>query len=1232
MKAKRKILSILLSACLTLSMYSGIEALWQEQVHAEEIQTVAASGAPTASRSDIVNTKENIEKMPCQAAEGGHHVLGSTSGIYPHPDVPNRLVRGEMDEKYYEPSCTRGSGTSSLRPCQYCNTWFTVVVDDGKQGATGHQFNEEQRKVSTCDGLTYITKECSVCGFVEVKTEGNEQIDLKNHPNCETESITHDNCETDNVKITTCKDCDIVISCEDVGPKGHSGVTRLTKNGTCLENGTETFECYVCKKKIDIELETKGNHFYVNKGKSATCTEPGLRQSRCFWCDKVDPDHPDKEEIPQLDHKWVEMESSACTNEKTLRCSLCGTMKTEGGDKIQHTWKEEILTMPATCTEAGYTYRQCQKCGATEKIADTEEPTGHDFSVPVVLQQATCGVEGQATTKCSKCQEFSKEITVIPATNAHKPAADDGDCTTPVYCTMCGQIVTEAKAGHDWKYTPIPSLQGAQKQHKRICKNCNTTETELCSGNDDGDCTTPIMCLYCNSIVKPGSMHVPGYESTRKYIPVPGETDDYHMALCSHEGCGKPVEWTKEAHTYKDGKCTKCEHVHGKEHIPDGVYESDGEYHWQTCKLCGAKTEITVHDVSIDSPYNGDCTQALKCSICDRVVREASYHHYDSSWQTTGEYHYRVCVNPGCEVQEKYEHEVIDDHNCTTPNTCKDCGLVIVEGNPNHSWVYDGSGHTETDHTLICTNSDCHQTMTEAHIVGISANCTEQAECRICHNKFGPLDPSNHNGNEEIRYAKEATEEEEGYTGDVYCLGCNQIKRSGSVIEKTRTHEHQYTEFQYDETAHTPKCSICGKLKEDERSDHIWGSWEALENGEGHSRSCIVCHSAQRGSHEHSEAVPDCTADITCTICNVVIVEGQPSHQFNGRVEVVGDGHTIACTNENCQVSSAPIPHMGGEASCQSGAHCEVCGTEYGEKNPNVHTGGVERCNYKSPSTTEKGYTGDDYCLGCQALLKQGEEIDMLPEMHTHTFGDWKYDVTNHWKECSCGVIEGKEEHRFKEGVCTVCGAKEPSYTEDYGILVDPNNHVEAEIPAGQTDFYKDVQLVVEKLIATDKEYDNVLKALGNKYNIFVPFDIRLFDVVTGQNIQPKSTLTIRIPVPEGWAANKTLVYYIEGDNMTEVKTSLSRDGKYVTFTVDHLSLYVLANAESEKKDNPSNPGTEDLSDNQQTTSPQTGDDSRMLLWFTLAGLSAAGLIGLLLSKKYREKKETPYDKRSLPF
>ena len=46
------------------------------------------------------------------------------------------------------------------------------------------------------------------------------------------------------------------------------------------------------------------------------------------------------------------------------------------------------------------------------------------------------------------------------------------------------------------------------------------------------------------------------------------------------------------------------------------------------------------------------------------------------------------------------------------------------------------------------------------------------------------LNPDNHDGGTELRNAKAATEEAEGYTGDTYCLGCGELLAKGKAISK----------------------------------------------------------------------------------------------------------------------------------------------------------------------------------------------------------------------------------------------------------------------------------------------------------------------------------------------------------------------------------------------------------------------------------------------------------------
>lgn len=71
-----------------------------------------------------------------------------------------------------------------------------------------------------------------------------------------------------------------------------------------------------------------------------------------------------------------------------------------------------------------------------------------------------------------------------------------------------------------------------------------------------------------------------------------------------------------------------------------------------------------------------------------------------------------------------------------------------------------------------------------------AANCHEQGSkkqtCSVCGNeRTVPIatNPNNHVGDEELRDVKAATCTEKGYTGDMYCLGCGNVKTSGSATD-----------------------------------------------------------------------------------------------------------------------------------------------------------------------------------------------------------------------------------------------------------------------------------------------------------------------------------------------------------------------------------------------------------------------------------------------------------------
>ena len=104
------------------------------------------------------------------------------------------------------------------------------------------------------------------------------------------------------------------------------------------------------------------------------------------------------------------------------------------------------------------------------------------------------------------------------------------------------------------------------------------------------------------------------------------------------------------------------------------------------------------------------------------------------------------------------------------------------------------------------------------------------------------------------------------------------------------------------------------------------------------------------------------------------------------------------------------------------------------------HTAAAELKDAKEATCTEVGYTGDKVCKWCGIVMEKGKEIPMKE----HTVVDVAaVEATcteagaNAGTKCSvCGtVLSGCEKvdalgHKYENGVCTVCGEKDPNYVE----------------------------------------------------------------------------------------------------------------------------------------------------------------------------------------------------------
>lgn len=164
-------------------------------------------------------------------------------------------------------------------------------------------------------------------------------------------------------------------------------------------------------------------------------------------------------------------------------------------------------------------------------------------------------------------------------------------------------------------------------------------------------------------------------------------------------------------------------------------------------------------------------------------------------------------------------------------------------------------------------------------------------------------------------------------------------------------------------------------------------------------------------------------------------------------------------TNKYKQITEIPAGHSYAtkvivEPTCSSKGlsvkYCTVCG-EYDAFNgtpmvyfvPAVtHVAADELKGAKDATCTEAGYTGDSVCKWCGKLLKAGEEIPALghktevKDAKAATCTEAGYTGDEVCTVCNETIKKGEEipalGHKYENGVCTVCGEKEPVVAPEF--------------------------------------------------------------------------------------------------------------------------------------------------------------------------------------------------------
>lgn len=182
---------------------------------------------------------------------------------------------------------------------------------------------------------------------------------------------------------------------------------------------------------------------------------------------------------------------------------------------------------------------------------------------------------------------------------------------------------------------------------------------------------------------------------------------------------------------------------------------------------------------------------------------------------------------------------------------------------------------------------------------------------------------------------------------------------------------------------------------------------------------------------------------------------------------------------------------------------------------------------------------------------------------------------------------------------------EEPEEQSPAVNVTDPTTGIKVEADKGV--FPEGVEQVVTQ-ITSGADYDraaSILSDVGKKFRLFeIHFELN------GAEVQPNGIVTVYYPIPEGYDADKVVLYRINEDGTKTLVKGTVENGFYKVMTKS-FSTYALVEQGSTITDaeNSANVGSD---------IPQTGDSTNVLP-FALLALASGGMIGVLFISRKRK-------------
>lgn len=726
-----------------------------------------------------------------------------------------------------------------------------------------------------------------------------------------------------------------------------------------------------------------------------------------------------------------------------------------GVQNHDHNFIEEV-TQAVTCNTYGRKTVTCTKCGYS--LDESIEPTGHNYGNNNWCQNcATYRCEAREIShdfndahQCTMCGGYECMLTNV----LHE--FDENGC-----CTVCEKSIPDTYYGEDgsvWTLTKdgLLTISGAnysvyynnaenyfgpflQNTLKIVCGDGTTffesyykfsNVEEIDFGKDVATIASPHSMISLKTVT---------VDAENPYLCVVDgvlyNTDQTELLIYPK----RLAEEASSSITVKDSVKTIGENAfydNGALYfvLPEGIVDIELEAFRYCRQMQTIYIPSTVTSIGMGAFY--------KCSQLKNVYFGGT----QEQWNAINKDNYNDCLT-NAELTVDHQHTAVEVAQypswCThigheAGTACSECGKII-----SGCEAIPVLGHNYAD--VAAVDPTC-----------IIPGSTEGQKCTRCNKTIGceEIPALGHN----FTGAKAATCTEDGYTGEGKCSRCNEVSE-GKVINAAdhtlvvdRRIAATCTETGLTEGKH---CSACGNVTVEQEIIPAKGHTERLINAKD-----ATCTEAGY------------TGDTVCIVCAALVKEGTeiPSSGHSYTEEVTAptcttEGYTkYTCSNCNSWYINDYVNALG--HNYVDGV-CTVCDAEdpdYVEPVRPSHSHSYAAA-VTAPTCTEKGYT--TYTCSCGSSFV-GNYVDA--KGHTEVT-DAAVAATctttglTEGKHCSeCNEVLVKQEvipasaHEFKDGVCTACGAKDPS-VNPFNDVAETSPYAEAvswayanNITVGKTD------------------------------------------------------------------------------------------------------------------------------------------------------------------------------------